>query len=68
MYGIRNDRTFSNNLFDKNMNLMAVFSAEGKTRICNICYCTFNQNSRFDRFCEICRSNDELYKFADWAN
>lgn len=68
MYGISNDQKSNKNIFEKSMNIMAVYSSDAKTRICNICNCTFTQNSRFDRFCEICRRNDELYKFADWAN
>ena len=37
-------------------------------RSCNICHDDFVQQTRFDRFCESYRSDNELYRHADWAN
>ena len=38
-----------------------------ETALCNICGETYVQNSRFDRFCGICRDDDDLYRFSGWA-
>lgn len=53
-----------NNLFHS----ATVYSSGIRTRSCNICNSSFIQSTRFDRFCNNCRSSDELYKFAEWAN
>lgn len=41
----------------------------GNRRIkpCNICGACYTPRSRFDRFCLACRSDDELYRYAEWA-
>jgi hypothetical protein len=36
-----------------------------KYRACNICGAVFRERSRFDRYCEYCRNDDEMYRFAD---
>lgn len=34
---------------------------------CNICGDKFMQSTKFDRFCDSCRSDNELYRHAEWA-
>jgi hypothetical protein len=33
---------------------------------CNLCDRVFRAASSFHRFCKACRSEDELFKFAEW--
>jgi hypothetical protein len=33
---------------------------------CNICDRVFRASTSFHRFCKSCRSQDELFKFAEW--
>jgi hypothetical protein len=33
---------------------------------CNLCDRVFRASSGFHRFCRACRSDDELFKFAEW--
>jgi hypothetical protein len=68
MYVNENKKYGNNNLLSNISGSLAIYSSDFKTRSCNICNCTFVQNSRFDRYCEFCKVNDDLYKFADWAN
>lgn len=35
-------------------------------RRCNICQAIFVTQSRFERFCEVCKRESELYRFAEW--
>ncbi len=36
-------------------------------RNCSICKMYFVQKSRFDRFCDNCRTDNEVYRYSDWA-
>ena len=42
-------------------------SLEAVNRVCSLCGVTFPQESRFDRFCENCRLNNEYYRHVEWA-
>lgn len=33
---------------------------------CNLCGKRFKRHSRFERFCEECKHDNELYRFAGW--
>jgi len=33
---------------------------------CNLCTDLFRAYSVFQRFCEICKNNDERYRYAEW--
>lgn len=33
---------------------------------CNICDRLFRAASQFHRFCKVCKSDDELFKFHEW--
>lgn len=33
---------------------------------CNLCQETFRAASQFYRFCRTCRTQDEIFRFADW--
>lgn len=37
-----------------------------KVRKCNICGWEFRFHSTFDRFCDSCRAESELFKFYEW--
>ena len=37
-------------------------------RVCNLCDKEFLQTSKFDRFCDECRIESELYHFAEWLS
>lgn len=37
-----------------------------RVRKCNICEQNFHPRSRFECFCQDCRENSELLRFADW--
>ncbi len=37
-----------------------------KHRSCNICGRKFRAQSKFERFCESCKSGDEEYLYSDW--
>ena len=37
------------------------------SRNCNMCGNEFTQSTRFDRFCQACRDNNEVLHYADWA-
>lgn len=39
-----------------------------KARQCNLCQEEFRPRSKFDRFCENCRHESELYHFAEWLS
>ncbi len=54
------DETLSSN------NLLQADSYERLARKCNICGTRFNAHSRFERYCEACREDNELYRYADW--
>lgn len=34
---------------------------------CNLCGMTFKPSSRFVRYCDSCREENEIYKHAGWA-
>jgi len=42
-----------------------LLTASSKT--CNICGVAFAQHSRFDRFCDSCRDDNDLYRYSGWA-
>lgn len=33
---------------------------------CNLCGKRFKRHSRFERFCEDCKHENELYRFSGW--
>ena len=35
-------------------------------RICNLCSECFHPNTRFDRYCQECKKEDELFKYSGW--
>ncbi|MGZ3700056.1 MAG: hypothetical protein ACXVCH_18335, partial [Bdellovibrionota bacterium] len=35
-------------------------------RPCNLCNQIFRPQSKFERFCEKCRVESELYQFSEW--
>jgi Zn finger protein HypA/HybF involved in hydrogenase expression len=43
-------------------------SPQRKQIRCNLCQKTFRRRVRFQRFCEACKSEDELFRFAEWMN
>ncbi|HAR41795.1 MAG TPA: hypothetical protein DCS07_04075 [Bdellovibrionales bacterium] len=42
------------------------FRQGAKTRRCNLCAEEFPVRSVFDRYCQKCREQNELFKFSDW--
>lgn len=34
---------------------------------CNLCGVSFKPTSRFTRYCDCCREENEIYKHAGWA-
>lgn len=49
-----------------------VFIKEHKSkpvkRDCNLCGGEFQPHSRFERFCDQCREESELYHFCEWLS
>lgn len=37
-------------------------------RHCNLCEAEFEPRSKFERYCEKCRHESELYHFAEWLS
>lgn len=37
-------------------------------RHCNLCEEEFNPRTKFERYCEKCRVESELYHFAEWLS
>lgn len=35
---------------------------------CNLCERLFRTNSRMDRFCKFCKSDNELFRFSEWLH
>lgn len=35
---------------------------------CNLCGKQFKRHSRFERFCEDCKYENELYRFSGWLS
>ena len=35
---------------------------------CNLCERQYRASSSYQRFCRACRSDDELFKFAEWLS
>jgi hypothetical protein len=58
---INNSTVTSNNPINGSQNL------NKNTKVCNICGADFVHKSRFDRFCDDCRDDDELYHSVEWA-
>jgi hypothetical protein len=41
-------------------------SGHGRMAKCNICKTTFKARSRYELFCDQCRTMSDTYRFAEW--
>lgn len=39
---------------------------QGKVRCCNLCNTQFITRTVFDRYCQTCKEQNELFKFSEW--
>lgn len=37
-------------------------------RLCNLCEGEFRPRTKFERYCDRCRHESEIYHFADWLS
>ncbi len=67
MYEVSVDEAISEKLFNGKIEVHLPQISAVKIKVCNICSCSYVQNSRFDRFCESCRNSNELFKYEEWG-
>lgn len=48
--------------------ILKAYKPRKLARTCNLCDEEFHPRSKFDRFCEKCRVESELYHFAEWLS
>lgn len=48
------------------MLILKNYVSHSSKRKCNLCEIEFHPHSKFDRFCDLCKVERELYHFAEW--
>ena len=59
-------KSISKSISLRRRNRYPVKKIKPKHKNCNICGVRFTEDTKFDRFCESCRTTSELYHYSEW--